>query len=310
MTPMRNKIPCTAQKLSHLHPDMIQSVVGAQVFKLGHEYYTANCVRLVDSDDAEITSEVNGPFGLYEQSIALKGGNLLTKCSCTSTEQPFCRHCVAVLLGYHSPGTARDAVRTQESSVWEESVTPVTPIAPAASSATSLSAKLREITIFLDWLPQAVKCLQLDQDLPEAPPMDAGDVRGFVQSVQRLMTRWRLSEERRIVLEAELSSRDSHLNRLMKQMEDFAQEADQAQAACEGMQLALTNCKGMQSRLSEIGRERERLEDQLKVVMEELIRKGSALNHFASSFKEVSSTFHEVATPSLQNSDTTHSHAV
>ena len=112
------------------------------------------------------------------------------------------------------------------------------------------------------------------------------------------------------MLEAELSSRDSHLNRLMKQMEDFAQEADQAQAACEGMQLALTNCKGMQSRLSEIGRERERLEDQLKVVMEELIRKGSALNHFASSFKEVSSTFHEVATPSLQNSDTTHSHAV
>src|ERR1051326_9629171 len=131
---MRNKIPCTAQKLSQLHPEMIQSVVGAQVFKLGHEYYTANCVRIVDADDADITSEVNGPFGLYEQSISLTGGNLVTKCSCTSNEQPFCRHCVAVLLGYHSPGTARDAARPQESPAWEE------PVTPAAASATSIGA--------------------------------------------------------------------------------------------------------------------------------------------------------------------------
>jgi uncharacterized Zn finger protein len=57
---------------------------------------TENRVRIVEADDAQISSAVIGNSGLYEQTIRLKDGHLISKCSCALPEEPMCRHCIAV----------------------------------------------------------------------------------------------------------------------------------------------------------------------------------------------------------------------
>ena len=95
---MRNRISCSAQELGQLDPDMVQSVVGGQVFKIGDQYFSDQRVSILEANGTQVVAEVNGTYGVYSQTIKLRGGTLSTKCSCPSTEQPFCRHCVAVLL--------------------------------------------------------------------------------------------------------------------------------------------------------------------------------------------------------------------
>ena len=80
---------------------MIQAVVDRNAFHIGNQYLSENRVRIVEADDAQITSAVIGNSGLYEQTIRLKEGHLISKCSCALPEEPMCRHCIAVLLEYH-----------------------------------------------------------------------------------------------------------------------------------------------------------------------------------------------------------------
>ena len=98
---MRNKIPCSAERLSLLDPPMIQGVVDRNAFHLGSQYLSENRVRIVEANEAQISSAVIGNSGLYEQTIRLKDGHLVSKCSCSLPEEPMCRHCIAVLLEYH-----------------------------------------------------------------------------------------------------------------------------------------------------------------------------------------------------------------
>ncbi len=98
---MRNKIPCSAERLGLLDPQMIQSVADANAFHIGRQYATEDRVRIVEADDSQVSSAVIGNSGLYEQTIRLKDGHLLSKCSCALPEEPMCRHCIAVLLEYH-----------------------------------------------------------------------------------------------------------------------------------------------------------------------------------------------------------------
>ncbi len=85
---MRNKIPSSAERLSRLDPPMIQVVVDRNAFHIGNQYLSENRVRIVEDDDAQISSSVIGNSGLYEQTIRLKEGHLISKCSCSLPEEP------------------------------------------------------------------------------------------------------------------------------------------------------------------------------------------------------------------------------
>ncbi len=95
---MNNRIACSAHELNQLDPAMLQSVVGGTIFEIGNQYFTDQRVKIVDADKSQVTAEVHGAYGMYSQTIKLRAGTLSTRCSCPLTEQPFCRHCVAVLL--------------------------------------------------------------------------------------------------------------------------------------------------------------------------------------------------------------------
>ncbi|HEY3198564.1 MAG TPA: hypothetical protein VGJ57_11170 [Nitrospirales bacterium] len=289
---MRNKLPCTAKKLSQIEPEMIQSVVGAQVFQLGKEYQSANCVQILEADEDQILSEVTGPFGLYEQTIQLKGGSLLTKCSCTSNEQPFCRHCVAVLLGYQRPNGGGRESRAAEATLTAE------PIKPAEPKTSRLSVNLHHITIFLDWLQDAIGALEHGQPLPDAPLIDPGDAMSWIRGIQNLHTRWRMSDDKRSVAEAEVTKLEGQLERMMKELEALPGETTKAQSACEDMQDALTSSQILLGKLSDMGKERDRLQDELRSTTEVLVKKGAELNSLVSSLKEVTAVM-QSPSPSL-----------
>lgn len=287
---MRNKLPCTAQKLSQIQPEMIQSVVGDQVFQLGKEYQSANCVQILESDEDQILSEVTGPFGLYEQTIQLKGGNLLTKCSCTSNEQPFCRHCVAVLLGNQRPPSGSEMNEFAE-------VVPADLVKPDESAASALSINLHQITVFLDWLQHAIRALDRGHSLPDEPALEPGDAMAWIRGIQNLHARWRMSEEKRLGTEAELLKREAELERIMKELEALPRETQKAHTTCEDLQDALTNSQLMLDKLSSMAKERERVENELRLTADHLLKKGSELNALFSSLKGMTDTMRDVDGP-------------
>jgi hypothetical protein len=67
---------------------MIQGVVDRNAFHLGSQYLSENRVRIVEANEAQISSAVIGNSGLYEQTIRLKDGHLVSKSRCAVIALP------------------------------------------------------------------------------------------------------------------------------------------------------------------------------------------------------------------------------
>src|SRR5690349_5592824 len=185
---MRNKIPCSADRLSLLDPPMLQGVVDRNAFHLGNQYLSENRVRIVEADEAQISSAVIGNSGLYEQTIRLKDGHLVSKCSCSLPEEPMCRHCIAVLLEYHRWVQPRS-----------KKPRPAAPVAPESSqtdvpSPSALSdLRLSEVLAFIEWLQPATTALEKGLPLPDASRL-TGELAASIQVIRNLDERRRESE--------------------------------------------------------------------------------------------------------------------
>ncbi len=288
---MRSKIPCSADKLSLLMPDMIQAVVGPSAFKMGTQYVSENRVRIVEADEVQISSSVIGNSGLHEQTIRLRDGNLVTKCSCPLEEQPLCRHCVAALLEYHRWVQPPQSRRTQERPARES------PPTEQKSPASATDIKFNEIATFIEWLQPAVRALERGQALPDAPKLGPGEVMGWIQAVQKLEERRRESEAIQVSLEADMTARQAQLNRVTQQFQASLQEAREAQAASKQMQRELANYRDVLTRLSNIVKDLDRYDGQMRSFGGDLLRKGSQLEALASSFKELSAALQALVKP-------------
>ena len=288
---MLSRIPCSADKLSMLTPDMIKAVVGPSAFQMGTQYVSENRVRIVEVDDVQISSSVIGNAGRHEQMIRLKDGNLVSKCSCSVDEQPLCRHCVAALLEYHrwvQPLVSREA---QERPVRES------PPTEPRSAASAMDIQLNELITFIEWLQPAVRALERRQALPDAPKLGPGEVMGWIQAIQKLEDRRRESEAVHAALEADLAAREAQLNGVTQQLEASIQEAREAQAACQQMAREMANYRTLLTRLSDIVKDLDRYDGQMRSVAGELLRNGSQLDFLAKSFKELSAALQALATP-------------
>src|SRR5437868_3860047 len=194
---MRNKIPCSAERLSLLDPSMIQAVVDRNAFHIGNQYLSENRVRIVEADDSQISSAVIGNSGLYEQTIRLKDGHLMSKCSCTLPEEPLCRHCIAVLLEYHrwaQPRQTRRPVEPRETKSESRATTAPrqteqTGNGKAPTMSSSADVKLIEVMQFVEWLQPAMKAIERGERVPEAPPIAAGEVSAWIHTIRNLEER-------------------------------------------------------------------------------------------------------------------------
>ncbi len=294
---MRNKIPCSAERLSLLDPPMIQAVVDRNAFHIGNQYLSENRVRIVEADDAQISSAVIGNSGLYEQTIRLKEGHLISKCSCALPEEPMCRHCIAVLLEYHrwaQPRNGQQKRAKPSSPPQPAQPAPNSTGAPASSSASTTDLKLGEVMAFVEWLQPAIKALDRGQALPDSPKL-GGDLSLWIQAIRNLEERRRESEDARINLESDMRDREAYVGRLTQQLQASMEEVKAVQASSQQLQQELTVCKEMLVKVSEIASEVWNYDSQLKSLANEVMSKGSQLDKLAHSFKEVSTALKTLA---------------
>jgi len=294
---MRNKIPCSAERLSLLDPSMIQAVVDRNAFHIGNQYLSENRVRIVEADDSQISSAVIGNSGLYEQTIRLKEGHLISKCSCALPEEPMCRHCIAVLLEYHrwaQPRHGQQKKAQPSTSPQPTQISPSRDSAPAPSLASTTDLKLGEVMAFVEWLQPAIKALERGQSLPDSPKL-GGDLASWTQAIRNLEERRRESEEIRINLESDMRDREAYVGRLTQQVQASLEEIKAGQASSQHLQQELTTCKEILAKVSEIASEVGSYDSQLKSIASEVMSRGSQLDKLAHSFKEVSTTLKALA---------------
>ena len=284
---MRNKIPCSAERLSLLDPPMIQAVVDRNAFHIGNQYLSENRVRIVEADDAQISSAVIGNSGLYEQTIRLKEGHLISKCSCALPEEPMCRHCIAVLLEYHRWAQPRNGQQKKAKPSATPQPAPNSTAASASSSTSTTDLKLGEVMAFVEWLHPAMKALERGQALPD-PPKPGGDLAPWIQTIRNLEDRRRESEESRMNLESDMRDREAYVGRLTQQVQASIEEVKISQANAQQLQQELTLCKETLAKVSQFASEVWNYDTQLKSLAGEVMSKGSQLDKLAQSFKDVS----------------------
>src|SRR2546427_7259534 len=254
-----NQIPCTAQRLKQLRPEMIQAVVPESAYDVGHQYFSERRVRIVQENEVNIISEVTGTSGLYHQTIRLTDGTLITKCSCPSSEAPLCRHCVAVLLEYIR--LSPDHVQGSSQKMAAQDGFPDAPTSGRTAAPSALGVRLREITIFLEWLQEAVNALKAVKALPATPAFVPGEALEWVQTLQKREERMRHAEETIVALRRELSAKGQHLLRLAHDLDSTHGQVKELQAACEVLKLDVDRHRATASRLIGIEQERDRLVD-------------------------------------------------
>jgi hypothetical protein len=279
---MRNKIPCSAERLSLLDPPMIQAVVDRNAFHLGNQYLSENRVRIVEADEGQISSAVIGNSGLYEQTIRLKDGHLVSKCTCSLPEEPMCRHCIAVLLEYH---------RWVQPRAKKPKPSPAAASDSPSASATVLSSvsadlKLSEVLAFIEWLQPAMKALENGDPLPDASRL-TGDLAAWTQIVRNLEDRRRESEEIQLTLESEQRDREAYVQRMTQQLQASMAEVKAAQTQLQQLQQELAGYQDMFTKVAEIASEVGGYDSQITTIAGELISKGTQLDKLANSFREV-----------------------
>jgi hypothetical protein len=269
---------------------MIQAVVDRNAFHIGNQYLSENRVRIVEADDTQISSAVIGNSGLYEQTIRLKDGHLISKCSCALPEEPICRHCIAVLLEYHRWAQPRNSQqRKAKPSATQQSAqaSPNRASTAASSPASTTDLKLGEVMAFITWLQPALHALESGQPLSDSPKL-GGDLALWIQAIRSLEERRRESEEMRINMESDVRDREAYVGRLTQQLQASMEEIKTAQASSQQLQQELIACKEMLAKISEVAFEIGGYDSQLKSIAGEMMSRGSQLDKLAQSFKEVS----------------------
>ena len=260
---------------------MIQGVVDRNAFHLGNQYLSENRVRIVEADEVQVSSAVIGNSGLYEQTIRLKDGHLVSKCSCSLPEEPMCRHCIAVLLEYHR------WVQPRSKKVKPSSVAQETPSANGAtSSGISGDLRLSEVMAFIEWLQPAMKALETGNPLPDTSRL-TGDLAAWTQTIRKLDERRRESEEIQLTLESKQQDREAYVQRLTQQLQASMAEVKAAQSQLQQIQQHITSYQDMFTKVSEIASEVGGYDSQIKTIAGELLSKGTQLEKLANSFREV-----------------------
>lgn len=287
---MRYKIACSAERLGLLDPQMIESVVAANAFQIGRQYMTENRVRIVNADDTQISAAVIGHSGLYEQTIKLKDGHLVSKCSCALSEEPMCRHCIAALLEYHrwtQPRQPQKGKTTRTTTAPPESA----PMNESDSAPPKLSSvpdiKLSDVMQFVAWLEPAMKAIENGGEIPAPPLVDPGAVRTWITNLTDLELRRRESQQALLDLQAEMRDREAYLDRLSQQLQASIAEAKAAQSALHTLQREAARYQTTLAQAAGLVEEVKGQEAEIRTAARELLNKAAHLDALTDSFHEL-----------------------
>ena len=294
---MRNKIPCSAERLGLLDPQMIQSVSNTNAFNIGRQYLTENRVRIVEADDSQISSAVIGNSGLYEQTIRLKDGHLVSKCSCALPEEPMCRHCIAVLLEYHRWVQPRQSQKLKPTQTTQTSTNPNASSdgRPSTMQSAALDVKLNEVMLFMEWLKPAMNALETGSAVPEPPQLGPGDLSTWIQGIRNQEDRRRESEEAQMNLESKMKDGEAYVRRLTQQLQVSIAETKAARDTLQDAQSEVAEYKKILAHVAELVSEVVRFDGKVRSAASELLSKSTQLDTLTGSFKELAESLKSAA---------------
>ncbi|HEX2055831.1 MAG TPA: hypothetical protein VHF07_05020 [Nitrospiraceae bacterium] len=292
---MKGKIACSAQRLGLLEPDMIQSVVESNAFHIGKQYSSENRVRISDANEVHLTSAVMGNSGLYEQVIQLRDGFLEARCTCTLSEQPLCRHGVAALLEYHrwQRSKSRPTAKTHESKP------AATSTGKDAASSRTADVKLSELTVFIEWMQQAVRAIEEGQVVPDQPDAATGEIASWMRIIRNLDDRRREGEAIQVGLESDLQHRESTLAQLTQRLEASLDESKSMQVACRDLRRELASQKSRLAKTAALSQQFEQLDAEIKGIAGDLAEKSVHLTSLADTIKQVTTALRAMEKPEL-----------
>jgi len=278
---------------------MIQAISESSAFQIAQKYLTENRVRIGEADDAQITSTLIGNSGLYEQTIRLKDGHLLSKCSCALPEEPLCRHCIAVLLEYYRRDQPQQSRKPR---VAKEPKTPplAAPALNGKMSATPWSAadvKLSDAMQFMEWLQPATKAIQAHQPLPDPPTLKPSEVSTWIETIRGLAENRRESDQASTRLTAEVRDRETHVRRLAEELQTSMDEMKAEQTTAQALQRDVATYQETMANVAELATEMITHEEQMRVAAGELLQEGSPFEQFANSVKDIAQALKAVVKP-------------
>ena len=277
---MRGRIACSADRLILLEPAMIQSVVDSHAFHIGMQYSSENRVRITEANEVHLASAVMGKSGLYEQSIQLREGFLEARCTCTLSEQPLCRHGVAALLEYHRWSKPRPAPRAPDPKP--------SPAQADQVSVTDRSAdvKFSDLTVFIEWMQQAVKAIAQRGALPDQPTGASGEVASWIRIIRNLDDRRREGEDLHLNLQAGLQHRETALARLTQQLEASLEDSKTLQTACRDLRREIASQKSQLAKTGQLSKQFDQLEADVKAIAGDLAEKSTKLASLTETIKQ------------------------
>jgi hypothetical protein len=286
---MQSKIPCTADRLSLLDPQMIQAITDTSAFQIGRKYLTENRVRIAEATDTQVSSAVIGNAGIYEQTIQLTDGHLMATCSCTRQEKPLCHHCIAALLEYHrlaKPQPSRKSTPPTQSKSLPQA-NPSTKGRPSRTQSTVSDMKLGEIAKFMEWLQLAMNAVKNEQPFPDPPVLEPGEISTWVLAIKSLEERRRESASVLASLESEIRRREAYTETITQQLHTSMAELKSAQTTSQGLEREAATYKEALAQLSQLTNDVARYDDQIRAAAQDIIQNGSHVEKLAGSFKEV-----------------------
>ena len=278
---------------------MIQAISESSAFQIAQKYLTENRVRIGEADDARIRSTLIGNSGLYEQTIRLKDGHLLSKCSCALPEEPLCRHCIAVLLEYYRRDQPQQSRKPR---VAKEPKTPplAAPALNGKMSATPWSAadvKLSDAMQFMEWLQPATKAIQAHQPLPDPPTLKPSEVSTWIETIRGLAENRRESDQASTRLTAEVRDRETHVRRLAEELQNSMDEMKAEQTTAQALQRDILTYQETMANVAELATEMITHEEQMRVAAGELLQEGSPFEQFANSVKHIAQALKAAVKP-------------
>lgn len=289
---MRNSIPCTASRLGLLEPTMIQSIVEQKAYQRGSQYFSETRVRLLDANEHEIAATVSGNSGVYEQTVRLKDGHLVASCSCSLSESPMCRHCVAVLLEYHrwvslrlkGGGSSRSGAESAKGNGK----------APSGAAPAVTDLKLSEVMVFVEWLQAAVMAMEAKDRIPDSPQQAGRLVTGWITAINELDRQRKEAEEARQALQEATAQREGQLQQVRQQLKTVQEECEGAKARGQHLERDIAGYQAMVTKLTALSREICQFDQQIKTVSGDLTKSGSQLEQLSRAFRDVATALQDL----------------
>jgi chromosome segregation ATPase len=147
--------------------------------------------------------------------------------------------------------------------------------------------KLSELTVFIEWMQQAVRAIEKGESIPDQPDAATGEIASWMRIIRNLDDRRREGEEIQLGLETELQHRESALVQLTERLEASLDESKTMQVACRDLRRDLASHKSRLAKAGDLSRQFEQLDAEIKNIAGDLAEKSTHLSSLADTIKQV-----------------------